>query len=776
MEKDIKNIVFYTFESETGKRTQACVFYTDGTVKNTNEEEGVEDVITLMKSKGIGPKEYHKIVNKHYVYETTGEDFEEDFKEYLNKKEKYIAKKDRNIKALLKRLFKKQKSNTEEETEVEEEQEEQQTANATSTTNNNESSTTRKAEANKTTAQPEEENTENAEEEREEDTDERGEKFWRVLQTITGVNLVWGLKEKYLAKKRAVEEANKSKPKKEEGKFKKWFKKTFIGKITKRVAALITAVTILFVSGCSNAKTEKGPETTPTTINETQEINTDDLIKEVTSFAGMLKLSKSDVQKAFMNNISESLDNFNIKFANAYVEKDKNIKAALSWDEVISLALVYNDYNKDQLIQIFNGADLNTTKLEDAYKTGVLQLMGAHVIETRENKVDMSSLLESQEAKDFYEKYHELFLKCKEATGQEQINRVNEFYQELYKDFPITEKVREEGIAHSDSRNSIETYKFSIIPMVSAAEMLYQNLAIDKTLQDKAVAYLNDIGVCNRANDVIEKAALVNLSASKNNDYIDYNLLKQAKITELIDEDAYVVDDAHRDLSELDSFKNKVNVSFTYTNGTFTGEYTTTTTKYRTETTSTTTTNRSQAVSSTSENKVAAAERQASSRLDAENAQARREAEKAADAEAKRQQEQADAERRQQEEKIAQDEKDLQDKINQANKDINNGQTVNEDDFGDHNVDFDNDHSDNKGNLNDSVKDVTTDGTGDKTNEPLPDPNADDKGNSNSSSDQPIYEYEEPYTMTNEEKAAAIVEAMANAQTEEQAKVYTYHN
>lgn len=743
MEKEIKNIVFYTFESETGERTQACVFYTDGTVKNTNEEEGVEDVITLMKSKGISPKEYKRIINKHYVYKTTGEDLEEYFEEYLTKKEKYTPKKDRNIKTLFKNLFKRKKEGSKKVIDKEEKKP-------------------------KTVV-------EETKPEAEKNTEERKEKFWRVLQTITGVNLVWGLKEKYLAKKRAVEEANKSKPKKAEGKFKKWFKKTFIGKITKRVAALITAVTILFVPGCSNAKTEKGPEATPTAINETQEINTDDLIKEVTSFAGMLKLSKSDVQKAFMNNISESLDNFNIKFANAYVEKDKNIKAALSWDEVISLALVYNDYNKDQLIQIFNGADLNTTKLEDAYKTGVLQLMGAHVIETRENKVDMSSLLESQEAKDFYEKYHELFLKCKEATGQEQINRVNEFYQELYKDFPITEKVREEGIAHSDSRNSIETYKFSIIPMVSAAEMLYQNLAIDKTLQDKAVAYLNDIGVCNRANDVIEKAALVNLSASKNNDYIDYNILKQAKITELIDEDAYVVDDAHRDLSELDSFKNKVNVSFTYTNGTFTGEYTTTTTKYRTETTSTTT-NRSQAVSSTSENKVAAAERQASSRLDAENAQARREAEKAADAEVKRQQEQADAERRQHEEKIAQDEKDLQDKINQANKDINNGQTVNKDDFGDHNVDFDNDHSDNKGNLNDSVKDVTTDGTGDKTNEPLPDPNADDKGNSNSSSDQPIYEYEEPYTMTNEEKAAAIVEAMANAQTEEQAKVYTYHN
>ena len=36
MEKEIKNIVFYTFESETGERTQACVFYTDGTVKTAN--------------------------------------------------------------------------------------------------------------------------------------------------------------------------------------------------------------------------------------------------------------------------------------------------------------------------------------------------------------------------------------------------------------------------------------------------------------------------------------------------------------------------------------------------------------------------------------------------------------------------------------------------------------------------------------------------------------------------------------------------------------------
>ena len=66
------------------------------------------------------------------------------------------------------------------------------------------------------------------------------------------------------------------------------------------------------------------------------------------------------------------------------------------------------------------------------------------------------------------------------------------------------------------------------------------------------------------------------------------------------------------------------------------------------------------------------------------------------------------------------------------------------------------------------------------TNQPLPDPNADDEYVSTPSkkaTDQTIYEYEEPYTMTNEEKAAAIVEQMANETTYgvDRAKTYTYH-
>ena len=65
----------------------------------------------------------------------------------------------------------------------------------------------------------------------------------------------------------------------------------------------------------------------------------------------------------------------------------------------------------------------------------------------------------------------------------------------------------------------------------------------------------------------------------------------------------------------------------------------------------------------------------------------------------------------------------MQDKIDDANDKIENGDKVNEDDFGDHNVEFDDEHSNENGDLDESIKDITTSPENDKTNEELPDPN-----------------------------------------------------
>ena len=73
----------------------------------------------------------------------------------------------------------------------------------------------------------------------------------------------------------------------------------------------------------------------------------------------------------------------------------------------------------------------------------------------------------------------------------------------------------------------------------------------------------------------------------------------------------------------------------------------------------------------------------------------------------------------------------MQDRIDDANDQIDknhdddpsNDKPVNEEDFGDHNVDFYDDYEDGNGNLDDSVENITTDPEGDQTGEPLPDPN-----------------------------------------------------
>ncbi len=734
MEKEIRNIVFYKFDSEDGRKWQVCFFYKDGSVYNTDYETGRDLAMKFMEDKNI--EDLKQIIDKKYIYRVTGKEFSRMFQEFRTNDDPY--KKNVQTKALVK-----------------------------------------------------------VEEEELEEPEEKKTIFATIFAAIASTKLVsWiskkiaGIKEFFEKRKEISSKAQEardkilSKLKKEnpeeenieENKVNKkkenFFKRTF-NKTWKKVAALATALAMLIIPISSCAKeNDKQNDPAPTKIEEVK----------ARDFDAIINSSRSVVQKQFMNSVSSTLDSYNEDFARSYLEAGSDVKAALSWDEVVSLGLVYNDFSKEQLISIFNGAELDQQKLQDAYKTATLQLFGAHVIETREYPVQMDGLIQSEQGKAFYEKYHEMFLACKEATGQDQINKVNAFYQELYKDFPINFEQREVGIAHSDPRDTISAYKFSIIPMVSASEILFQNLDIDNTLADKAIDYLDDLGVCNRANDIIEKATIVNLGANSNNEYANYEELKQAKIEELEAQAAYVRDDAHRDISQYNSFKEKVNVAFDYEKGKFNGTivYSDNTSYSYQDTKVTRTSDREKAIDAVGIEKVKKAESAADASVKKENETARKEAQAAAEKEREHQQAQADSKKQEYEDKIKQDEKDLQDKIDEANKNQNSGGKVNESDFGDHDVDFDNDYSDKDGNLDDSVKDITTNPSGDKTDEPLPDPNSDyessNAGAGTNETSQNIYEYEEPYTqMTKEEIAEAIVEQMATPKENTSAKVYTYH-
>ena len=625
----------------------------------------------------------------------------------------------------------------------------------------------------------------------------------------------------------------------------------------KRLAAAATAVALAFGLGsCANPDVAKNaqPEQTELTQDELANLTDEELLQMINSgelsleqvkemlasgeikneildnlsYEQLLQVTNSEIQQQEMSKIGNYLDYFNGTFADKYVETNHpGVRAVLTWEEVNAINLAYNDFSKEEIRAIFNGEEVSSADFTNSYKEATLQLMGAFVLETRDMPVNLDSLLNTDEGKAFYQKYNELFLKCKETTGQEQLNAVNAFYQELYKDFPISDEVREVGISHSETRDDIESYKLSVTPMVAAAEIMFQNLEIDHTLSDKAVAYFNDLGLCEFAQGKYERAEQIMLCSEDDKSLPTYQQFMNTKVKELTDKNIYFVSDKNRDISQYDLFQKWVNGHFNLdANGNFViggsvsqsittkvvDTYTTTDTTYHTETTRTETSNRNKAVSMAGEDAVSRAEAEVDKQFAAENEAAKAEGEAQAAQNQQQMQEEADKEAEEIREEIAQDDQDFQDKIDDANNQIDennkdqntgNDKPVNEGDLG-HGTDFDDQHSNEQGDLDSSVGNITTDGTG--ANPEFPDPNVSGDAFDQAQPDysnqpegtftagevdgQTFIEYEEPVaetvdystttesytesTVTNEQIADAIVEDMAlNPTGEEEVFVYT---
>ena len=504
------------------------------------------------------------------------------------------------------------------------------------------------------------------------------------------------------------------------------------------------------------------------------------------TYEELLEVTDNETQKTAMTNLGNTIFEFNGSFADAYVEEGKDIRAALTVEEVEALQVAYNDYSKEELKAIFNGSEIRADKMSMDYKSASLQLMGAYVIETSENPVNMSYLLETEEGKAFYNKYHTMYLAAKEATGEDQLNKVKAFYDEVKKDFPITQDVRTEGIVHADTYATLESYKLSVTPMIAAAEMEFQNLAVDYTLNDSEIDFINDAGLCNYADDSFERLETITLSSDEDKTNPTELQYRNSIIKVLEAKKQYVIDDEHRELSKLDRFQEEVNGHFEYVEtGSYKGTgYTTAPgeesshkeTKEWEETTKD-----GEYTETTREEKEIPADEKAKidKEIDDENEEAKTKAEEEAEETRKTIQAEEDAKAKKIQEEIEEEEKDLNEKIDKANETINNNNKdtdktndtkVKESDFNDHNVDFDDNHSNSNGELDDSVKNITTDGT--DADKDLPDPN---KTGAEFDKNQPSYTKKttiKSYTVvedeeeTNETSDSVVVEISEDAYTE----------
>ena len=747
MDKKIANIVFYKFWDPTREEPmqQACIFYEDGTVKNVLYEEGKELANEIAREAKIKTKaDFTNMINTTRIYALSGAEFERRFKEFIGTGAK-TAKPSNLTPAVIPQTGGLPVKTTGPKPVA-------PTPNPTGSCVRTPSATPSviippfgvTPSPTRTMATPT-------------STTRKPVVITPSPTTATPTPVI-----------ATPTPTSTAKPK----------KKGLFSRLWVKVTAFILAATIALTGAFHLGKHCTGDSNANNNQSQTQTT----IAPQDQAFLNLLSKSTNKDQKAAMQHQSDTLDLFNRDFASSYIENGKDVKAALTWDEMMALNLAYNTYSKDQIRIMFNGAEADATALSNAYRNANLQLMGAYVISDRQHPVNSSAFLTNDSEKAFVDKYSNLFYTMKETTGEEQVAAIKAFYAELYKDFPITEQAREEGISHADDRAQVAKHKAAVTPIVMAAEIMFQNVSgIDHTLSDKAVEYFNELGLCNLIDEEFKRVETITLTSTTDENQPLYTEFRDAKITELIYEGNYPISDERRDLSQLAEFQKWVNGHFVIVDGVNTGKIvqnTTTTTK--TETTTTVTNDRNTAVNQAGEEAVKKAEEAVASELEKQNAAAQQQAQAEADknsAAAKNE--------------VSNDQTDMQNKVNDANNTINNGGTVNENDFGDHDVDFDPEHEDGNGNLNDSVTDITTDGTGAKTEDDLPDPNQtgaifDGATSTSTGSTSPasseyvdnagLVEYEEPYyggtAMTNEEIVNAYIASLEGQGAAETAKVY----
>ena len=752
--KKIANIVFYKYLEGGRTVTKACIFYKDGSVLDTNYETGIDACEEIVKERKITTRNaFQEMINKDIVHVMSGTEFEKSFQKFISHEVITHEVIRETIRDKVDQI----------ETPIKEEKVEKESVKPVM------AAATAGVAAGLAVNASKEEKKEEEKDEKESNEEASFEDGYEIDSNESTPEMV---------------EVEKEEPKKE-GFFKRTWRKIKESKLGVRLTAI--GIAVLMACGlysCAKKNTLSGAmyrsnlttssdkllndeenhytlnafpiekertSTKENTVGVTQEEKQETTIyDEATnsvlilgnneyydnySYEQLQAVTQHKVQKQAMKNLHDALYGFNETFADAYVEPGKDIRAALTFDEVSALQQAYNDYKKADIRAIFNGTELDAAQMTRDYKSATLQLMGAHIIENKDHPVDMSVLLETEEGKEFYNRYHKMFLDAKTATGKDKLEKVKEFYQAVRKDFPITDEVRTEGIAHADAYASLESYKLSVVPMISAAEMMFQNLKVDYTLNDKEVNFLNDVGLCNVANNKFEKIqAIVYACCTSDKTNPLYEQYRDAMIRYLKERNHYVIDDEHRELSKLDSFQKALEVEHQTTGEywSYVGGYNETTethteTKTWTETETTTWTEVTVTEAPIPEEE----KEKIDAEIEGENEEARRQAEEEAERVRQALQEEADRQAEEVIREVEEDAQDMQERIEDANEQIElnqddnpeNDKPVNEEDFGDHNVDFYPEYEDGNGNLEDFVEHITTDPTGDQTGEPLPDPN-----------------------------------------------------
>ncbi len=370
--------------------------------------------------------------------------------------------------------------------------------------------------------------------------------------------------------KEATESEKEKTTKDKKGFFSTIFNKIKKNKIAKRIVAGVVAAVMLITGGAligkklSKDKTEIPKNTdivdsqidkiTNNKDNNSNENNKKVYYNNSFEITNNLK-NKNQSRYSFLKDTGDYLVDYNITKAEKFKEQDsdKEAKLAHTFDEVAVQYLLYNDVSGNKINEIFGDMYLSFDDLFNEYMLGVSQDALAHNIQN--SNLDKSKILVSEQAKEFYKKYDNMFteMNSKEKASDKQKYMVL-FYDTVREDFPELK---------SGELDEIDGYKLTVIEFIKAIE--HMNISVDNGFTADETQFfteLEDVVVRDRISEIVtvNNADTIVGDNFGNKDYLptveDY---EELIVSELEETDSYYIDEENRDVTIYDSYKNNIN-------------------------------------------------------------------------------------------------------------------------------------------------------------------------------------------------------------------------
>lgn len=258
-----------------------------------------------------------------------------------------------------------------------------------------------------------------------------------------------------------------------------------------KIGAFAVALSVLLgIGSCQSGKKVPEGNVKASGVTSTQ--------ADHSNFASLLAQLKEGPKKDAMSAVQGNLKMFNDTLSGNIMKEGEDKRLAHSWEENMASYLAFNQFTEEELFQIFDTYKINADDLYDQLKLSNMKEMLYYARATESSGRAM--LIGSEEGKAFFNGYETLVLRYNKATAKEEkIELAKQFYAKVRADFPIEDQDKE-GFIHTEK--GYEDYAYAVTPMISAMEVMTRNIGV--SLTDKEVAYFNELGMCNFAQEKLE--------------------------------------------------------------------------------------------------------------------------------------------------------------------------------------------------------------------------------------------------------------------------------